>query len=139
MAKSLLLDQSAWDLVLDASGSIAIADDPYALAQNVATAVRTFLGEVYYDTSIGVPYFQQILGQYPSVQRLRSLLAKAALTVPGVVTATVFLTALQGRQLGGQIQVATATGQTATVTVPIVSGSGQLDFTDPLEAIWTTV
>lgn len=33
MAKTLLLDQSAWDLVLDASGSIALAAAPYLLNQ----------------------------------------------------------------------------------------------------------
>ena len=62
---TLLLDTVAWDLVLDSFGNIALASPPYALAQDVASAIRTFLGEVYYDASLGVPYFQDILGQLP--------------------------------------------------------------------------
>lgn len=79
---TLLLDQNAWDLVLDASGNIAMASPPYALAQDVASAARTVAGECYYDTTKGVPYFDDepapLLTQQITVQ---------ALTVPGVVTA----------------------------------------------------
>ena len=62
---TLLLDQSAWDLVLDINGNIALAGTPYSYAQDVASAVRTFLGECWYDTSLGLPYWQQILGKLP--------------------------------------------------------------------------
>jgi hypothetical protein len=59
--KTLLLDRSLWDLTLDINGNIAMASEPYAIAQDVASACRTFLGECYYDTSQGVPYFQGML------------------------------------------------------------------------------
>ncbi len=42
MPKTLLLDTDEWDLVLDANGDIALADEPYAISQDVASAIRTF-------------------------------------------------------------------------------------------------
>jgi len=109
--KSLLLVPSTWDLTKDASGNIALADDPYALAQNAATACRTFLSEQWYNTTLGVPY-QQILGQAPNIPLLKAKLVAAALTVPGVVTAQVFITSITDRLVTGQIQVTDSSGTT---------------------------
>lgn len=107
---TLLLDRTAWDLVLDASGNIAVAAEPYALAQDAASACKLFLGELYYDTSQGIPYFQQILGKFPSLALVKAQLVVAAMTVPGVVAAQVFITSLSGRALSGQVQVTDRNG-----------------------------
>src|SRR5208337_881510 len=85
---TLLLDVDLWDLTLDAFGNIAVAAPPYALAQDVASACRTVLGEVYYDTSLGIDYFGQIFGKTPPVSVFQAMFVRAALTVPGVVAAT---------------------------------------------------
>lgn len=114
MAKTLLLDGAAWDCVLDASGNWALASEPYALAQDAASEIRTFRGEVYYDTAKGVPYWQEILGYNPPAQVMRTLFVKAALTVPGVVSVICYLRALANRQITGQVQITDATGATAT-------------------------
>ena len=114
--KTLLLDQVAWDLVLDSNGNIALASPPYALAQDVASAVKTFLGEVYYDTSLGVPYFQDILGQLPPISLFVALIEKQALTVPGVVSAQVTIQSFNEREISGQIQFIDDTGVTTTVS-----------------------
>ena len=84
---TLLLELNDWDLCIDASRNIARATAPYALAQDVASAIKTFLGEVYYDTTLGVPYFTQILGHTPPVAVFEEYMIAAALTVPGVVAA----------------------------------------------------
>lgn len=34
MASTLLLDTLAWDLAVDAAGNIAVATEPYSLAQD---------------------------------------------------------------------------------------------------------
>jgi hypothetical protein len=60
--RSLLLSRPAWDLVLDASGNIAVASAPYAIAQDAASAIRLFAGEHWYDTAQGIPCFSQVLG-----------------------------------------------------------------------------
>ncbi len=133
--RTLLLDISAWDLVLDATGNIAVADNPYSMAQDAASAVRTFRGEVYYDTLLGMPWFQSILGKFPNAQVIKASAIAQALTVPGVVNAKCFLTNQGNRELGGQIQVQAST---STIFVaaplslsplpPIVQRRGQLDF-----------
>jgi hypothetical protein len=117
---TLLLDRTTWDLVLDASGNIAVASPPYALAQDVASACRTFLGEVYYDTTLGVPYFERVLGKFPPLQLVKQLLADAALTVPGVTDPVVFISSFTDRGLSGQVQFTDPSGQvlTADVTTP---------------------
>lgn len=112
---TLLLDQSTWDLCLDANRNIAMASDPYAIAQDVASAVRTFLGECWYDTTLGVPYFTEVLGQWPPVRLVKSLIEDAAMTVPEVTAAQCVITSFTGRALAGQIQV-TANGTTFPVS-----------------------
>jgi hypothetical protein len=116
MAKSLLLDTVAWDLVLDSSGNIALASDPYALAQNAACAIRLWLGELWYDTTQGIPYLQEIMGQPPSLPLLKAQFAAAALTVEGVVAAQVFISGFSGRQITGQVQVTDQSGQVSAAS-----------------------
>ncbi len=102
---TLLLDQSAWDLVLDASGNIALATEPYAVAQDVASAIRLFSGELWYDTAVGVTYFQQILGLFPPPSLIQERMIQAALTVPGVTGAACDLFPIDHRTLAGQVLV----------------------------------
>ena len=97
--KTLLLDRTVWDLVLDTSGNIALASNPYAIAQDVASAVKLFLGECWYDTTKGIPYFDQ-----------------AALTVPEVVQAQCTIVSIKDRVLTGQIEVIDTEGVSHNVT-----------------------
>lgn len=105
---TLLLDTVAWDLCLDAGGNMALATEPYALAQDAACACKLFRGEYWYDTTLGVPWLQQLLGVSPPPMTLiKQLLTAAALTVPDVTEVLVFLTNYDPRTrvLGGQVQV----------------------------------
>lgn len=110
MANTLLLDTETWDLVVDASGNIAMATNPYALAQDAASAIRLFQGELWYDTTQGVPYFADVLGHLPPLPLLKSLLVDAAKTVPGVVAAACFISGISGRSVTGQVQVTDQAG-----------------------------
>jgi hypothetical protein len=122
MAATILLDVVAWDLVLDAAGNIALATEPYSLAQDAASAVRTFLGECYFDTTVGVPYLTQILGKTPSLALLKAQLVAAALTVPDVASAQCFITALTDRAVIGQVQVTSAsTGQVSAANFSVIN------------------
>lgn len=116
MADTLYLDPGTWDLTLDSSGNIALASNPYSLAQDAASACRTFLGECWYDTTIGIPYWQEILGHFPSLSLVKSDLVSAALTVPGVVSAQVFISGVDNRQLQGQVQVTDSSGNTTAAS-----------------------
>lgn len=102
---TLLLDQTVWDLVLDVNGNIALANTPYSIAQDVASAIRTFSGECWYDTSLGLPYWQQILGELPPLQYIAGKMEAESLTIPNVVSAKATFTSFENRSLAGQIQI----------------------------------
>lgn len=130
MASTLFLDPAVWDLTLDANNNIAVAAEPYALAQDAASAIKTFLGEVYWDSTIGVPYLQQIFGYAPPLALLKQYLVQAALSAStDIVSAQVFLSNLDPttRILSGQVQIASAMGQTtaASFTVGTLTGGAQ--------------
>lgn len=102
---SLLLDQSAWDLVLDINGNIALASAPYSIAQDVASATRTFIGECWYNTSLGLPYWQQILGKLPPLQFISQKMVEQCLIIPNVSSAKVTFQSFTDRELIGQIEI----------------------------------
>lgn len=120
---SLALDRTTWDLFADANGNIAMASEPYAIAQDAASAIRLFKGEAWYDTSRGVPHFQQILGHQPPLTVLKAALETAALTVPDAVTAVVFISAIANREVQGQVQITSASGATTVVSGPFGTAS----------------
>jgi hypothetical protein len=115
MASTLYVDPdpsspTAWDLVLDSSGSIAKASAPYALAQDAASEIKTFAQECYYDQTKGIPYFAEIIGKAPSIELLKSQFVNAAMNVPTVTSVKVFISAITDRKVIGQVQVTDATG-----------------------------
>jgi hypothetical protein len=123
--KTLLLDQTNWDLVADASRNIAVASDPYSQAQDAASAIRLFSGELYYDTTQGVPYWDRppqtmnkgrILGFAPPVNYMRSKFITAAMTVPGVTLARCFIASIVSRLVKGQVQITNENGETSAVS-----------------------
>lgn len=113
---TLLLDQGAWDLCVDAAGNLAVAQPPYATAQDVSSAIRTFLGECWYQTDLGVQY-QGILGKNPSLSFVRAQMEAAALSVPGVISAVCTLQAVSNRQVTGQVQFTDSGGTTQTIPI----------------------
>lgn len=123
--RTFLLDRDKWDLVLDASGNIAVADAPYAVAQDVASAIQTFNGECWYNTDKGIPYFDKILGQFPPSQYVSSLIVDEALKVKDVATARMAGIGLENRVLTGQVQVIDTDGIESGVIFDQISTSGE--------------
>lgn len=114
--RTLLLDTITWDLVLDINSNIAVASSPYSLAQDAASAIRLFQGELFYNTSAGVPYFTDVLGKLPPLGLLKEQFIAAALTVPEVTAAKCFISGFSGRRLTGQIQTTDETGITTAAS-----------------------
>jgi hypothetical protein len=125
---TIFLDNATWDMALDVFGNIAVAKEPYSLAQDMASACRTFLSEVYYDTTLGVPYLTDILGRRPPVALLKAEIASEAQTVPGVKdgSAVCYLGEITDRRITGQVQgVDAATGQpTPVATFQVINPQG---------------
>jgi hypothetical protein len=113
--QTLLLDTMRWDLCLDAFGNIAVASAPYALAQDVASAIRLFHGECYYNTTRGVRYFEDILGQTPPLPVVKAELVNAAMTVPLVTYAVAFIEVTTDRVVTGQVQCKSEVGDFAVL------------------------
>lgn len=118
--KTLLLGVNTWDLLLDASGNIALASEPYSQAQDAASACRCFsdsrdddTGECWYNTTLGVGY-KKMLGRVPNISLIKAKQSSQALLVPGTVSAKVFITGIADRRVTGQIQITTDTGATQT-------------------------
>jgi hypothetical protein len=113
--KTLLLTTDQWDLLTDAAGNIAVATDPYSVAQDVASAVRTFIGECYYATNLGVPYFSQVLGQLPPLALFKNLITTQAARVPGCNNPVCFVHDITNRTVTGQIQFTDSNGMSQSV------------------------
>lgn len=108
--RTLLLTTDDWDLVVDTNGNIAVAEDPYARAQDAACEIRLFQRDAFYEQTRGIPYWIDTLGKAPPVPLLKAHFVAAAKLAPGVVDAQCFLTAITDRVVRGQVQVADATG-----------------------------
>jgi hypothetical protein len=112
---SLNITNDTNDLFVDSSGNIAIATGSFALALNAACAIRTFSGECWFNSTLGIPYFASILGKNPPIEYLRSQLSTTGLNAdPDIKSATVYFTRITDRKLSGQVQVSTSTGNVAT-------------------------
>lgn len=125
---TLALDNSLWDLDVDASGNWRTVGDAtpksdqtgpgMQLAQDVATRCRAWRGEVYYDITQGVRY-ELILGGPPNLAMVQNAFSTEALKVPGCKTAIAdfSFTAGGARAVGGTISVSTDSGATGVVTL----------------------
>lgn len=104
------------DLSVDAQGNLQTSTGAFALALAAACAIRTFKGEVYFDSTQGLPYFSTILGKNPPLEYVRSQFVAAALGAdPDIVESKVFFSSLTARDLSGQIQTSDATGKIAAL------------------------
>ena len=125
MARTLLLNDE-WDLTLTAAGRIAVTPDArtpayqgdaYAVAQNVANAVRLFTRDAYFNQTRGLPHYNIELGRMPPESLLKSRIRKAALAVDGVSEAVVTFESLNNRVLRGDVRLTLTNGETADVAL----------------------
>lgn len=116
MANSIPLNTSTWDIGLDAAGDLTLLDPDSSIAQDVASAVRTFQGECWYNNTLGMPYFQAIFGRAPPNSFVVNNIKTQAMTVVGVNSVNVLGAGLQGRNFKGVI-VLNAPQSPVTVTI----------------------
>lgn len=116
--RTMKLDTTSWDLTLDGNGDLAIADDSYAVAQDVASACLVFSGECYYDNTLGIPWKSEVLGKKPSPGFIQQKMQEEALKLPVVdnAVAAVFFDR-ETRSTRGTIRVTDINGNSAQVTL----------------------
>lgn len=67
------------------TGNLVLMEPQESLVQRVRTRLQTFLGEVFTNESLGVPYFQQIFGEKnPRVSVLNAGFTGPVLALNGV-------------------------------------------------------
>ncbi len=126
-----LLLSAEWDLTLDNAGNLATVDGGLAIAQDCASAVRLWRGELWYNTAAGIPFTEQIFGAYPipSASFLKAQFVGACLTVPGVVSVACFLTGPGfRREIGGQLQITDNLGRLNVIESVSVLQKGVLPW-----------
>ena len=114
---TLLLDQDTWDLCVDAAGNIAVASNPYSQAQDVASAIMTFEGECIYDATLGIPYWDEVLGMLPPVSVYTEYVTDAAYTIDGIVEAKCNINSFSERSLKAQLVFINEDGEESGVTI----------------------
>ena len=106
---TLYLTPDNWDITLDSSGRLQTSANAYAIAQNVANAVRLFTNEAFFAMDEGIPHFEIELGYTrPALSVLRARIREAALNVEGVLDAAVNLDGVRDRKLTGEILLTVA-------------------------------
>lgn len=115
---TIFLNPDTWDLDIDASRNIAMANTPYAQAQNVASACRVWQGECPLNTARGVPYEANVLGYRPTLSQVGSWFQGEANQVRGVASSVAILSFDEGsRGLGGQMQLTLSDGANVNVSI----------------------
>lgn len=123
---TLSLDVATWDLQLDALGNLSTVGDAtlgtqtgpgMRLAQDVATRVRAWRGEVYFDTRQGIDY-PRYLGLAPLIPQFQADCQAEALLVPECASALAsFELDRATRTLGGVLSLSDQAGNGAQVAV----------------------
>jgi len=96
------------DLAVDTDGDIYIDPDTGdlvgvsgidAVASDLRARLETFLGEYQWDTEIGVPYLQEILGEKPARGRVEEIFRGQILETPGISEVVELTVSGAGREL----------------------------------------
>ena len=109
--KTLALRNDNWDLTIDDFGNIAVKESNNQLAQDVASSVRVFLGEMEFDKNRGVSYNkpEQIR------KTIKDDIKKQALLIDGVEEAVVVFEKIEDRKANVVIYVTNENGDKLTV------------------------
>ncbi len=79
----------SWDI--DVSGTdLVLTSGREAIAQHIAQRLKTFTGEWFMDTRLGIPYFQQVFKKQPNMTVLDTIFKSEIVNTPGVLELTAF-------------------------------------------------
>lgn len=121
----LLLDPITNDLVFVNGKATVTQTQSEIVTQRLKITLSTFLGEWFLDTSIGVPYFQQIFGKGRTKSAVDVIFQRIIANDPGVIEIRNFSSVLDsgGR---GYSMVFTVRVANDVVTAPITFSIGGL-------------
>lgn len=105
--------------ILVTEGDIVLSSGLEAIADDHQCRVRTFLGECFVDTTQGVPWMEEILGERPTPGRLREIFEAQVLATPGLVAMTDFAATRSGRSASISYKAKATTGDTLRVALTV--------------------
>lgn len=76
---------SSNDIYLDPRGNISISRDLDAVLQECAQVAKTRLGELVFNTDLGIPFFDTVWAGIPNIPQYTAALRASILNVDGVV------------------------------------------------------
>lgn len=85
----IAIDQTTNDLIF-ADGNLVMARDALAVGQHARQRLSTFDGEWFLDTTVGVPWLNQILGKRYDPALAESVVKASLLATDGVTEITSF-------------------------------------------------
>lgn len=98
MTQTLYLDPGTGDLAVDALGqtrlTAAIIEET---AQRLTTKIRHFLGEWFLDTTLGFPYYRDVLVKNPDLAAIKALYQDLITDDEGVESLVALDLALDGQ------------------------------------------
>lgn len=114
----LYLDEVTGDIALVGNSPVLIKDQLSLVRQRVQIRLDTFLGEWFYNSEVGVPYFEEILTQRYQKSLVDSIIRSEVLDTEGVIEITSFESTLNkaDRKLDFYMEVTTTDG---SVTIQI--------------------
>ncbi len=116
----LTMDLSTNDLLVT-NGDLSLVSGVDAITQDLQQSLQVWAGEWFLDTTVGIPYRQQILVKNPNLDLVQADLVNAALSVPGIteVTSFTFNYDSTNRSITVQIEANTSSGQTITAQTQV--------------------
>lgn len=75
---------SDWDFQIE-NADLKIIEDKQALVQFLKQRIQLFFGEWFLDSSLGVPYYQEVLVKSPGRDAVDAVFKKVILETPGIV------------------------------------------------------
>ena len=114
----LFLDPTTGDITLVGNSPVLVEDTLSVVRQRIQIRLNTFLGEWFYNSEVGVPYYEQILTQKYDKSIVDSVLRSEVLETEDVIEVTSFETTFDKatRKLNFYIEATTTQG---SVTVQI--------------------
>jgi enolase len=117
----LLLDPLTHDLVFVNGSATVTQTQSEVVAQRLKITLYTFLGEWYLDTTVGVPYFQQIFGKVRNKSTIDVIFQNIIAADPGVLEIREFNSEMsastRGYSMSFKVRVSDGVSDTITINV----------------------
>ncbi len=118
--RALALDPTTGDLLT--AGGLSLVEGAAAVAQRLRGRLGLGKGEWFADTSLGVPWVQQIVGQRGSERVAETILRAAIATCPGVAALESFTLTLNATTRHATVTFRARTTDGATLAVTAGDG-----------------